>query len=160
MLTAGDLATLERLGVLEGRPEPRSAQSLHTLAEDGHLRHSLRVALDVQPDECFGALCDQLGGPARRVRVFDVRALDDPHVYELFVSSAGTEHRWEVEGVPSLVGHLNELFVDARAVRACAVLGEWREALTLWCLDRRALGGLWSEAWFAPENRRALARMR
>jgi hypothetical protein len=64
--------------------------------------------------------------------------------------------RWEVEDLSALVHNLNSLYRDAPDVRAVAELGEWEDALQLWCVERSVLPRLLRQPFFAPRNVRAL----
>jgi hypothetical protein len=134
--------------------ERLTATQLIQLCERGALEGGLSIALDVRPDEAIGALCAAIGGSARRLRVVDVR---ERPVSELRVRLGELEEGWEVEDLQALVHNLNDLFrADPRA-RAVAVLGEWEDALQLWCVPKNKLGALLRADYFAPRNRDQLA---
>ena len=57
-----------------------------------------------------------------------------------------------MEGLEGLVHNLNDLLKDDAGARAVAVLGEWQDALQLWCVDKRLLPKLWRERFFDPKN--------
>jgi hypothetical protein len=120
--------------------------SLLRLCEAGLLVGGLTVAYGVRPDELVGSLTAAMGGAAKRLKVV-----------ELHVAAGDVTERWEVEDVAALVHNLNDLYRDASDVRAVAVLGEWEDSLQLWCVERRALGRLLRQSFFAPVNARALA---
>ncbi|MBX5480616.1 MAG: hypothetical protein IRZ16_02025 [Myxococcaceae bacterium] len=161
-------ALLERLGrdglLKRGvTPEPESAPrpgpphlELLTLCERGLLDGGLSVALGVRPDELIGPLCQAIGGSATRLRVVDVR---DGPVLELRIRYGEVEEPWEVEDLLALVHNLNDLFAGDPKARAVAVLGEWEDALQLWCVHKRDLPKLWRADYFAPRNRQELARL-
>lgn len=151
---------LRALGLLEGL-QARSPQELEVLAsaegppallrcaEAGVLTGALSVALDVRPDELFGPLAQRMGGAARTLRILDVR--DRPE-YQLTVQTPAGEERWATPTARSLVHNLNDLFRADAGVARVAVLGEWNDALQLWCLEARRVGRLRREPFFAPEN--------
>jgi hypothetical protein len=112
------------------------------------------VALGVRPDELVGPLTLAMGGAARRLKVVDVR---ERPALELHIQAGELSERWEVEDVPALVHNLNSLYQPEPQVRAVAVLGEWEDALQLWCLDKQVLPRLWRLPFFAPLNRADLA---
>jgi hypothetical protein len=134
----------------EGRPEAE----LLRLCEAGALEGGLSVALDVRPDELVGALCAAIGGSARTVRVADVR---ERPTFTLVIAYGGVEEKWEVEDARALAHNLNDLLRDDPAARAVAVLGEWEDALQLWCVPRAGLAKLRGAAFFRPENSEDLA---
>lgn len=142
-----------REGVREGEPPH---VGLLRLCEQGLLVGGLSVALGVRPDELVGPLTLALGGEARRLKVVDVR---ERPALELHIAAGEVSERWEVEDLPALVHNLNDLYRHAPGVRAAAVLGEWQEALQLWCVDKRTLPRLLREPFFAPHNRAALAAL-
>lgn len=129
--------------------------SLLRLCEAGLLEGGLSVSLGVRPDELVGPLTTAMGGNARRLKVVDVR---ERPVLELHVLSGDITERWEVEDVPALVHNLNSLYRDDAGVRAVAELGEWEDALQLWCVDKRTLPRLLRQAFFSPRNASALSR--
>jgi hypothetical protein len=61
-----------------------------------------------------------------------------------------------VEDLYALVHNLNDLYRDAADTARIAVLGEWEDALQLWCVPRSALPRLLQAPFFQPQNRRAL----
>ncbi|RKH37004.1 hypothetical protein [Corallococcus sicarius] len=128
--------------------------SLLRLCEAGVLAGGLTVGYGVRPDELLGPLTAAMGGAARRLKIVDVR---ERPVLELHVAAGELTEKWEVEDVPALVHNLNDLYRDAADVRAVAVLGEWEDSLQLLCVERRALGRLLRQPFFAPVNARALA---
>ncbi|RKG95850.1 hypothetical protein D7V97_36575 [Corallococcus sp. CA053C] len=128
--------------------------SLLRLCEAGVLAGGLTVGYGVRPDELVGPLTAAMGGAARRLKIVDVR---ERPVLELHVAAGDVTEKWEVEDVPALVHNLNDLYRDAADVRAVAVLGEWEDSLQLLCVERRALGRLLRQPFFAPVNARALA---
>jgi hypothetical protein len=160
------LAMLDRLRLLrappstpgEGPPLVRAGEhpwgALLRLCHAGALEGGLSVALDVRPDELFGPLLAQMGGRARQVRLLDVR---ERPALELRVSLEGREEAWEVEGLEDLAHRLNALLAGARDVRPVAVLGEWEDALQLWCVPRAALPELLKGPLAPAANARALA---
>jgi hypothetical protein len=127
--------------------------SLLRLCDAGLLEGGLAVASGVRPDELVGPLTTAMGGPARRFKVVDVR---ERPVLELHVLAGDVSERWEVEDLSALVHNLNSLYRDAPDVRAVAELGEWEDALQLWCVDKRALPRLLRQPFFAPRNVRSL----
>lgn len=128
--------------------------SLLRLCEAGVLAGGLTVGYGVRPDELLGPLTAAMGGAARRLKIVDVR---ERPVLELHVAAGELTEKWEVEDVPALVHNLNDMYRDAADVRAVAVLGEWEDSLQLLCVERRALGRLLRQPFFAPVNARALA---
>jgi hypothetical protein len=135
----------------------RPEVSLLRLCEAGQLVGGLSVALGVRPDELVGPLTLAMGGAARRLRIIDV--LEDVRerpVLQLEVLAGDAAEKWEVEDLHALVHNLNDLYRDAQDVARVAVLGEWEDALQLWCLPRAALARLTREPFFRPENARAL----
>jgi hypothetical protein len=150
---------LERLGLLRRDPSLSDKEAgldagpapaaLLRLCEAGLLEGGLSVASGVRPDELFGPLCGLVGGRAREVKVADVR---DRPVFELVIHFQGRDERWELEGVEGLVHNLNDLLKDDPSARAVAVLGEWQDALQLWCVEKKLLPRLWKERFFAPRN--------
>ncbi|AGC41791.1 hypothetical protein MYSTI_00440 [Myxococcus stipitatus DSM 14675] len=134
------------------RGEPPQV-SLLRLCDAGLLQGGLSVSLGVRPDELMGPLTLAMGGAARRLKVVDVR---ERPVLELHVQAGEVIERWEVENLSALVHNLNDLYRDAQDVRAVAELGEWEDALQLWCIDKRALPRLLRQPFFSPWNARAL----
>ncbi|MCP3098368.1 hypothetical protein LZ198_05675 [Myxococcus sp. K15C18031901] len=154
-----DVLTRERLlkdreAALEvvSREEPPQV-SLLRLCDAGLLMGGLTVAYDVRPDELMGPLTLAMGGSARTLKVVDVR---ERPVLELHVQYGERTERWEVEDLSVLVHNLNDLYRDDPSVRAVAELGEWQDALQLWCLDKSLLPRLARQPFFAPRNARAL----
>ncbi|MBZ4336004.1 hypothetical protein NR800_25510 [Corallococcus interemptor] len=127
--------------------------SLLRLCDAGLLVGGLTVGYGVRPDELVGPLTAAMGGAARRLKVVDVR---ERPALELHVAAGDVTERWEVEDVSALVHNLNDLYRDAADVRAVAVLGEWEDSLQLLCVERRALGRLLRQPFFAPLNARGL----
>jgi hypothetical protein len=123
--------------------------ALLRLCEAGRLEGGLSVGSGVRPDELFGPLCVAVGGRAREVKVADVR---EKPAFELTIHFQGRDERWELEGVEGLVHNLNDLLKEDPRARAVAVLGEWQDALQLWCVDKKVLPRLWRERFFAPRN--------
>jgi hypothetical protein len=155
------LATLESLQLLR---DPEAARALVPAGErpdvallrlcaGGQLTGGLCVALGVRPDELVGPLTLAMGGAARRLRVLDVR---ERPVLQLEVMADALTEKWEVEDLYALVHNLNDLYRDAADVARVAVLGEWQDALQLWCVPRALLPRLLREPFFQPQNRRAL----
>ncbi len=140
----GSEATLD-----EGRPDA----ALLRICEAGGLEGGLSVALDVRPDELMGALCAAIGGGARAVRVADVR--EAPR-FELVISYAGRDERWEVEDAAALAHNLNDLLREDAGARVVAVLGEWEDSLQLWCVPKAKLKQLRGAPYFRPQNAAAL----
>ncbi|MCI0574221.1 MAG: hypothetical protein L0Y66_26115 [Myxococcaceae bacterium] len=140
---------------LPRRGEPE-AVALLKLCHARLLEGGLSVALDVRPDELFGPLVAQMGGAARTVRVVDVR---ERPALELTVSFREHTERWEVEGLEGLVHNLNSLLAEEREVRAVAVLGEWEDALQLWCVPRAQLGWALRGPLAGAHNSRELAKL-
>ncbi|NVJ25557.1 MULTISPECIES: hypothetical protein [Myxococcus] len=156
-----DMLTRERLlkdrdaaTELLPRGEPPHV-SLLRLCDAGQLVGGLSVAYGVRPDELMGPLTLAMGGAARNLKVVDVR---ERPVLELHVQAGDVTERWEVEDLSALVHNLNDLYRDAADVRAIAELGEWEDALQLWCVDKRTLPRLVRQPFFAPRNARALTR--
>jgi hypothetical protein len=148
------LAALRRLHLLKDPGAGGEGPAhLPRLCAEGALEGGLSVALDVLPDELFGALAAAAGGPARRLKVLDV--LDRPGPQMVVSRGPGAEaETWEVPDVRALVERLNALAAgggDPQA-RLVAVLGEWDDALQLWCLPRSAVKALLRERGFQPEN--------
>jgi len=129
--------------------------SLLRLCDAGLLVGGLSVAYGVRPDELMGPLTLAMGGAARNLKVVDVR---ERPVLELHVQAGDVTERWEVEDLSTLVHNLNDLYRDAADVCAIAELGEWEDALQLWCVDKRTLPRLVRQPFFAPRNARALTR--
>lgn len=147
------LATLRKLQLLRGET-PEGPVHLLRMCAEGALVGGMSVALDVRPDEVFGHLASFLGGAVQRLKVLDVR--DEPGLQ--MVMSRGpqlTPMTWQVPDVRALVDHVNGLGAE----RAVAVLGEWDDALQLWCLPRSALRALLREPQFRPENLAELKRL-
>ena len=149
------LATLMRLQLLRGET-PEEPLSLPKLCAEGALEGGLSVALDVRPDELFGALAVAVGGPARRLKVLDVRDRPSPR---MVVSLGGQTETWEVPDLAALVERLNARVARDPVARLTAVLGEWDDALQLWCLSRSALHALLVEREFRAENLAELRRL-
>ena len=159
------LAQLARRGLLRRTPDPDEAGLpaagepaegvLLRLCQAGLLEGGLSVALDVRPDELFGPLVAQMGGPLRAVRLLDVR---ERPVLELEVAWAGRSERWEVEGLEGLVHNLNSLLAEAgsRQGRPAAVLGEWQDALQVWCVPQTELPWLLRAGLGGARNAAAL----
>ena len=126
--------------------------ALLRLCNAGALEGGLTVALDVQADELFGPLCQRMGGAARAVKLLDVR---ERPVLTLEVAWRGLEERWELERLEQLPEFLTSLLAEAEDVRPAAILGEWEDALQLWCVPRRELKwlvrGPLAEAWNAGQ---------
>ncbi|MCP3136487.1 hypothetical protein [Pyxidicoccus xibeiensis] len=137
------------------RPGEPPHVSLLRLCDAGLLEGGLAVAYGVRPDELVGPLTTAMGGAARRFKVVDVR---ERPVLELDVLAGDVSERWEVEDLSALVHNLNSLYRDASDVRAVAELGEWEDALQLWCVDKRTLPRLVRQPFFAPRNAAALTR--
>jgi hypothetical protein len=155
----GLLDRLARHGLLKTGVDPgdagdrapaRADLDLLRLCERGALEGGLSVALDVRPDEAIGALCAAIGGGARRLRVVDVR---ERPVRELRVRVGEIEEAWDVEDVDALAHNLNDLLKDDPGARVVAVLGEWEDALQLWCVPKDKLAMLLRADDFAPRNR-------
>ena len=131
--------------------------SLLRLCDAGLLEGGLTVSFGVRPDELIGPLTAAMGGAARNLKVEDVR---ERPVLELHVRAGDVAERWEVEDLSALVHNLNSLYRDDAGVRAVAELGEWKDALQLWCVDKRVLSRLLRQSFFAPRNVRALTGSR
>jgi hypothetical protein len=134
-------------------PEEPPHVALLRLCDAGLLKGGLTVAYGVRPDELMGPLTAAMGGAARSLKVVDVR---ERPVLELHVQVGEGVERWEVEDLSALVHNLNDLYRDDASVRAVAELGEWRDALQLWCLDKSLLPRFARQPFFAPRNGRAL----
>lgn len=147
------LPTLRRLHLLKD-PAPEGPPHLPRWCAEGALEGGLSVALDVRPDELFGALVAALGGAARKLKVLDVR--DRPEPQMVVSRGPGLEpETWDVPGVPALVERLNAL----EGGGLVALLGEWDDALQLWCLPLGAVRALLREREFRPENLDVLRRL-
>lgn len=148
---------LEALGLLRSDAAPPETPlddgpphvALLRLCDAGQLDGGMSVSLGVQPDELFGPLCAAVGGRAREVKLVDVR---ERPALELTIHFDGRDERWEVEGLEGLIHNLNDLLKGDPRARAVAVLGEWQDALQLWCVPKRALPRLLRERFFAPRN--------
>jgi hypothetical protein len=143
---------LKQLGLV--RPGSKPAKSLLQMCEQGALEGGLSIALDVQPDEAVGALCSTVGGQASGLRVIDVRK--EP--FALMIRWGDLEESWDVRDVHALVHNLNDLFSGDAQAKAIAVLGEWEEALQLWCVPKPALKRLFGLREFQPSNEGDLRR--
>jgi hypothetical protein len=151
------LSTLIRLRLLRGEtPGGPGPVNLPGLCAEGALEGGLSVALDVRPDELFGALAVAVGGVARQLKVLDVRDRPSPR---MVVARGGEVETWEVPDLLALVERLNERVAHDPAARLTAVLGEWDDALQLWCLSRSALHALLVKREFRPENLAGLRRL-
>ncbi|WP_408888346.1 hypothetical protein ACJ2CR_25310 [Myxococcus faecalis] len=135
------------------RPGEPPHVSLLRLCDAGLLQGGLSVAYGVRPDELMGPLTTAMGGPARNLKVVDVR---ERPVLELHVQVGDVTEKWEVEDLSVLVHNLNDLYRDAPDARAIAELGEWEDALQLWCVDKRTLQRFARQPFFAPRNARDL----
>jgi len=147
------LAALRKLQLLKGEPPQEQIHLLRMCAE-GSLVGGMSVALGVRPDELFGYLAALMGGAVRQLKVLDVR--DEPSLQ--MVMSYGPQETpitWHVPDVRALVDYVNGLGAE----KAMAVLGEWEDALQLWCLPRSALRTLLREPQFRPENLDELKRL-
>ncbi len=144
----------EDAGPTVGRrgPPPPHLQML-VWCDKGALEGGLTVALDVRADELIGPLCAAVGGGAMRLRVLDVR--EGPPM-ELRIGWGELEEPWEIEDLYGLVQNLNDLLRDDKTARAVAILGEWQDALQLWCVPKRGLARLLRQDFFAPRNRHQL----
>ena len=138
-----------------GKPGPSVDEGLLQLCDAGALEGGLSIAAGVRADELIGPLTATAGGSARSLKVLEVR--DSPPM--ITVQFGGEQHELKVESLRALVRRLNDLLANDDAARAIAVLGEWQEALQLWCLDKRSLALLLQEPFFRPENRRQLTRL-
>ena len=145
---------LDRLEAAPG--EWSGAALLPRMCDAGLLLHGLSLAPDLQPDEVMGSLAALVGGTASELRVLDVR---NKPGYEFKVSYRGEEERWDVPDVPALVHNLNDLLRSDGAARAIAVLGEWNDALHLWCVPKELLPRLFREDFFEPLNGGELRRL-
>lgn len=134
-LTALGLVKPERLDDLA-----RAPASLLALCDDGWLLGGLSVALDVRPDEALGPLLQALGGEAPRLRVLDVRD-DDGVALTVRRPGSNEDESWQVDrgsrGVAGLLERLNEAFEGSPRTGVGIVLGEWNDALQLWCVPRK-----------------------
>lgn len=146
LLRPGARARLVEAGLWSAPPQGL----LPRLCEAGALEGGLSIALDVRPDEAIGAICAGIGGSAARLRVTDVRDRPRP---EVRVRLGELEEGWEVGDVPALVHNLNDLFRDDRRAKGVAVLGEWEDALQLWCVAKDVLPTIMRERWFEARNR-------
>jgi hypothetical protein len=136
-----------------GEPEQ---VALLRLCHAGALEGGLTVALDVRPDELFGPLCQRMGGAALTVKVVDVR---ERPVLTLDIAWRELEERWELERLEQLPEFLTSLLAEADDVRPVAILGEWEDALQLWCVPRRELKWLVRGPLAAAWNLEQLARL-
>jgi hypothetical protein len=143
---------LKQLRLLRSGAKP--SKSLLQLCHQGALEGGLSVALDVLPDEAVGALCSTVGGQASELRVTDVRK--EP--FALMIRSGSLEESWDVPDVTSLVHNVNDLFSADEKAKAIAVLGEWEDALQLWCVPKPDLGALFALREFQPRNEDDLRR--
>jgi hypothetical protein len=137
-------------------PDEPSHVALLRLCDAGLLQGGLSVALGVRPDELVGPLTLAMGGAARNLKVADVR---ERPTFELHVLIGERTERWEVEDLAALVHNLNDLYREAREVRAVAVLGEWADALQLLCIEKRSLPRLLRQPCFSPANGQELLRL-
>jgi hypothetical protein len=147
------LDALRRLRLLRGDP-PEGPVHLLRMCSEGALVGGMSVAMDVRPDELFGHLAAFMGGSVQRLKILDV--LDEPELR--MIMSRGPQlppQTWPVPDVRALVEHVNGLGAES----AVAVLGEWDDALQLWCLSRSALRALLREPQFRPENLDGLKRL-
>jgi hypothetical protein len=126
------------------------------LCDAGALVGGLTVELDVRPDELLGPLTQALGGTAPSVRAVDV--VDGPPL-RLSLHYRDHEETWELEDLYPFVLNLNDLLKDDRTARVAALLGEWEDALQLWCVEKRRLAWLLQQPWFFPRNRLELQRL-
>ena len=156
------LTRLGRMGLLRVAPDEareacvagdRPEVALLRLCSRGCLEGGLRAALGVRPEELMGPLLHALGGAARTLKLVDVR---DHPVLELHVLVEGALERWEVPELRALIHNVNDLYRGTSGVRRTAVLGEWEDALQLWCVPAAALEPLRREPSFQPENLREL----
>jgi hypothetical protein len=131
--------------------------ALLRLCDAGLLHGGLSVALGVRPDELVGPLTLAMGGPARHLKIVDVR---ERPTLELHVLVGERTERWELEDMAALVHNLNDLYRESEQVRAVAVLGEWADALQLLCVEKRALPRLLRQSFFAPVNSSQLEALR
>lgn len=129
-------------------PLPESAGLLQ-LCEEGFLVGGVAAALDVRPDEILGRLCQQMGGSALAVKIVDVRTSPVP---EAWVNYGAAIEKWPLEGLQPLVSLLNERFVADWEAKAIALLGEWNDALCLWCVAKPLLTSLMNQPFFQPVN--------
>jgi hypothetical protein len=120
------------------------------LCDAGALVGGLTVELDVRPDELMGPLCAALGGSATAVRAVDV--VDGPPL-RLSIHHRDHEETWELEDLYPFVMNLNDLLKQDRGARVAAILGEWEDALQLWCVEKKRLRWLLQQPWFFPRNR-------
>lgn len=150
------LDILQRWKLLKPGAALAGPGALARLCAEGTLEGGLSVALDVRPDELFGPLASALGGRARGLKVLDVR--DRPGLV-IQVAHPGGEATWKVKDLPALVERLNGFVADDRESKVAAVLGEWEDALQIWCLPRPAAAALMAEREFQPLNRRTLAKV-
>jgi hypothetical protein len=144
---------LESLGLLRLDPtHERCAlpDRLEALCDEGLLEGGLSVEMDVRPDELLGPLVQQVGGAAASLKIFDVRDTDEG--VELKVAWHDKTETWMARDSRALVDVLNHAFGSDRVARAIVVLGEWNDALQLWCVPRRVLPLLQRESGFRPEN--------
>ena len=126
------------------------------LCDAGALVGGLTVELDVRPDELLGPLTLALGGSATSVRAVDV--VDGPPL-RLSLHHRDHEETWELEDLYPFVLNLNDLLKDDKSSRVAAILGEWEDALQLWCVEKRRLAWLLQQPWFFPRNRGELQRL-
>ncbi len=132
------LETLGRLKLITGRGKHTE---LTRLCHAGRLVGGLSLSTRATPDEVAGPLTFAMGGAARALRILDVRS-GLPMVLE--VQAGELTEKWELVDVPALVHNLNDLYKEARDVKAVAVLGEWEDMLQVWCIEKSALPTLLS----------------
>lgn len=154
---------LSRLGLIrttENRESmslaPSERRSLLALCNAGVLEGGLSVSLDVRPDELIGPLAIAIGNAGLELKVIDTRDKPRP---EITVRLRSLERTWTVASLDALVTHLNELFQAEPAAKAVAILGEYKEGLQLWAVDKVLLGDLLGHDFFLPRNRKQLTRL-
>lgn len=146
------LKRLAALGLVSGR---EAVKSLLKACHAGRLRGGLSVSLRATPDELMGPLTRALGGPARLLKVLDVRT-GAPMVVE--IEWRDVHEKWELSDLEALVNNLNDLFAFESGVAAAVVLGEWEDMLQLWCVPKSVLLRLIEEGFLAEARNLAMLR--
>ncbi len=143
---------VQRLTALKllAKPWPGGAGlRLTALCDSGCLVGGLSAALDVRPEELVGPLVQQLGGIATKLKVLEVRDL--PSSVELTVSWDEEIRIWPVRSLRALAAQMNQAFIDEEGVKTVLILGEFNDALQLWCVSRAQRVLLERETWFQTE---------
>ena len=119
---------------------------------EGRLVGGLSLSLRATPDEVIGALAHVMGGPAKPLKVLDVKE-GEPPVLE--ISVGGDELRWPTDSLEDLLEHLNEHFGEHDDVKLFVVLGEWEDMLQVWALPPHVLETLLETSLLATARNRA-----